>query len=71
MSIVEGGGDGEFRGRPIVADLATVSVARVLVGAPNYRPLNTALSMKWVGMNTSNGYASISSTRYIEPGTHV
>jgi len=32
-------------GRPIAADLAAVSGARVPVGAQNHRPLNTALSM--------------------------
>ena len=26
-------------------------------GMPYLRPFNTALSMKWFGMNTSNGYA--------------
>lgn len=56
---------------PIVADLAVVSGARFTASVQNHRPLNTALSMKWVGMNTSNGYASISSTMYIEPDTNV
>jgi hypothetical protein len=43
---------------------ACIASQSISVCMPYQRPLNTALSIKWVGMNTSNGYASISSTRY-------
>jgi hypothetical protein len=50
---------------------AAIGFQTALIIAPNQRPLNSDFGTKCVGINTTGGYAPISSTRYKGPDTRL